>query len=194
MNLRIILIAFSILNFQFSILSQLQAPKDFFGFQPGTDRMLFSYEEFISYLQKADEASPMLKMVEIGQSPMGKKMYIAFISSEKNIENLENLKRINKELALNPSLTEDERTAMIRDGKVFFLATLSMHSSEAGPSQAAPLIAYELLTSADPQVRSWLGNVVYMMVPCHNPDGMDMIVDHYKKYKGTKYETSTLRD
>jgi len=31
-----------------------------------------------------------------------------------------------------------------------------------------------------------------MMVPCHNPDGMDMIVDHYNKYKGTKYEGSSM--
>jgi len=37
-----------------------------------------------------------------------------------------------------------------------------------------------------------LRNTVYMMVPNHNPDGMDMIVNHYKKYKGTKYEDSSM--
>jgi hypothetical protein len=30
------------------------------------------------------------------------------------------------------------------------------------------------------------------MVPCHNPDGMNMIVNHYNKYKGTKYEGSSM--
>ncbi|HSG27254.1 MAG TPA: M14 family metallopeptidase, partial [Candidatus Krumholzibacterium sp.] len=72
------------------------------------------------------------------------------------------------------------------------LATLSMHSTEVGPSQSAPLIAYDLATSADPEVNAWLDDVVYMMVPCHNPDGMDMVVEHHRKYKGTKYEGSRM--
>ncbi|MFH1936893.1 MAG: hypothetical protein ABIK52_04955 [Bacteroidota bacterium] len=31
-----------------------------------------------------------------------------------------------------------------------------------------------------------------MMVPCHNPDGMEKVVNHYEKYLGTKYEGSSL--
>ncbi len=31
-----------------------------------------------------------------------------------------------------------------------------------------------------------------MMVPCHNPDGMDLIVENYKKHVGTKYEGASL--
>lgn len=67
-----------------------------------------------------------------------------------------------------------------------------MHADEVGPSQSAPLIAYDLVTTNDPQKEEWLDNVVYMMVPCHNPDGMDMVINHYRKYKGTKYEGSTM--
>ena len=37
-----------------------------------------------------------------------------------------------------------------------------------------------------------LDNVVLMVVPNHNPDGMDMVVEHYRKYLGTKYEGSSL--
>ncbi len=37
-----------------------------------------------------------------------------------------------------------------------------------------------------------LNDVVLMMVPCHNPDGMDMVVEHYREYVGTKYEGSRL--
>lgn len=170
----------------------IQTPLEFFGFKPGTDRMLFTYEEMITYFQNLDEASPNLKLLEIGKTPMGKPMYIAFISSAENITNLEKLKNINKELALNASLSETEREKYFVEGKVFFLGTLSMHSTEVGPSQAAPLIAYDLITSKDTKTVNYLNNVVYMMVPCHNPDGMDMVVEHYKKYKGTKYEGSSM--
>jgi hypothetical protein len=55
-------------------------PETFFGFKPGADRMLFDYEKMISYFQKLDEASPKVKLVEIGTSPMGRKMYIVFVS------------------------------------------------------------------------------------------------------------------
>ena len=167
-------------------------PEDHFGFIPGADRMLFNYEELIDYFTKLDKASPMLKMVEIGQSPMGKKMYIAFISSEKNIKNLDKLRDINKTLALDPDLSAKEQLENIRNGKVFVLATLSMHSTEVAPSQAAPLIAYELITTDDPLITRYLEDVVYMMVPNHNPDGMDLVVENYNKYKGTQYEGASL--
>jgi len=70
--------------------------------------------------------------------------------------------------------------------------TLTMHSTEVGPSQAAPLVAYDLVTTEDAQKLQWLNDAVYMMVPCHNPDGMDMVVNHYKKYKGTRYDGSSM--
>jgi len=172
--------------------TDIVTPESFFGFQPGSDRMLFTYEELISYLEKVDAISPRLKLVEIGNSPQGRGMYIAFISSEKNITNLERLQVINKKLALDPALSEQEKSDLIDEGRVFVLATLSMHSGEVAPSQSAPLIAYDLATTGDPQKLDWMEDVVYMMVPCHNPDGMNMVVNHYKKYKGTKYEGSSL--
>jgi hypothetical protein len=172
--------------------AKIETPESYFGFKPGADRMLFTYEDLISYLQKVDEKSPRLKMVEIGQSPQGRPMYIAFLSSAENIANLDKLKNINRQLALNPKLSEDDKNMFIREGRVFLLGTLSMHSGEVGPSQAAPLIAYDLVTTEATDMLKWLNDVVYMMVPCHNPDGMNMVVNHYNKYKGTKYEGSSL--
>lgn len=168
--------------------NNIPKPEDVLGFKPKTDRMLVSYEELINYLQRLDAASDRLKLIEIGKTPLGRPMYLVFISSEENIKNLENLKYINKRLALDPAIPENERQALIKDGKVFCFATLSMHSEEVGPSQALPLIAYDLVSSEDPDVRGWLENTVYMATPNHNPDGMDMVVDYYKKMKGTKYE------
>lgn len=175
-----------------NLYSQIITPEQHFGFQPGTNRNLFNYDSLIDYLQKLDEASPKLKMVNIGTSPLGKEMYIAFISSEENIKNLDKLKRINKELALNPNILDTELSNMINNGKVFVLATLSMHSGEVGPSQSAPIIAYELVNQDNPENNNLLKNVVYMMIPSHNPDGMDMVVNHYNKYLGTKYEGSSM--
>ena len=167
-------------------------PSAFFGFEPGSDRNLFTYEQLIEYLVKLDGESERIYMEEIGHSPMGKPMYIAFISSEENIANLEAMKKVNRELALNPDIDPELLQGMISDGKVFVLGTLSMHSSEVAPSQAAPLIAFDMATTSDKKKLEWLNNVVYMMVPNHNPDGMDLIVENYLKNKGTKYEGASL--
>lgn len=170
----------------------LEAPGDYFGYTPGDDGKLMDYEQLIGYLRGLDEASPRVELREIGVSPLGRTMYVAFISSESNIGRLDELREVNRRLALDPSIGKDELARMIDSSPVFFLATLSMHSTEVAPSQALPLIAYELASSHDPQVLRWLDDVVYLAVPNHNPDGMDMIVEHYRTYAGTKYDGSTM--
>ncbi len=172
--------------------TEIQTPKAFFGFQPGDDRMLFNYDSLIAYLQHVAEKSPRVSMIEIGESPMGKKMYLTFFSAEQNISNLDKLKKINKELALNYNLGDEQLKNYTSEGKVFILGTLSMHSTEVGPSQAAPLLAYDIATTSDQELLEWLENVVYMIIPSHNPDGMDMVVNHYLNSKGTKYEGGSM--
>jgi hypothetical protein len=144
--LRTILI-FGFLFFLFPRLTTAQNPapinpKEFFGFQPGSDRNLFDYEQLIEYFKVLDKSSQRLEMREIGKSPMGKPMYIIFISSAENIKNLDALGEINKKLAIDPDLTADQVNSLTHKGKVFLLATLSMHSSEVGPTQSSPLIAW----------------------------------------------------
>jgi len=174
------------------LLNAQKNPADYFGFQPGSDRNLFTYEQLIAYLQELDKTSDRLKMLEIGKSPMGRPMYIAFLSSAENISSLDELKAINKRLALDPDIPSGEKEDMIDRGKVFLLGTLSMHSGEVGPSQASSLIAYDMVTTDDPLKLKWMDDAVYMMVPNHNPDGMDMIVENYLEFKGTKYEGSSM--
>jgi hypothetical protein len=171
-----------------SLENQITSPLKHFGFQPGEDRMLFSYDQLINYLKILDEESPRIELREIGESYLGKKMYLVFLTSQQNIENLETLKQLNKELALNPYLSESQMVNYIDKGKVFIFATLSMHSNEVGPTQSAPLIAWEIATTNNPQILEWLDNVVLMMVPNANPDGMKMVVEHYMDSKGTAYE------
>ena len=168
--------------------SAITSPEDFFKFKPGTDRMLFDYEQLIEYLKTVDGQSERVKMVRIGETEMGKPMYMVLLSSPENLARLDELKTINRELALNDQLPAETVNKYARDGKVFLLATLSMHASEVGPSQASPLTVYTIATTDDPELLSYLENVVFMLVPSHNPDGMDMVVHHYWKTRGTQYE------
>ena len=170
----------------------LPTPKSHFGFVPGTNRELFTYEKLVSYLKLADDASDRVTLREVGRSPEGRPMYVCFISAPENLARLDDLRTINQQLAWNTDLDAATRARYLEQGRVFVLGTLSMHSDEVGPSQAAPLIVYEAATTNDPARLAILAETVYMMVPCHNPDGMDMVVKNYHKYKGTEYEGADL--
>lgn len=170
----------------------VKTPAEVFGFKPGTDRKLIDYEQLIDYLKMLDAASPRLQMIQIGKSPEGRPMYLAVISSEDNIRNLDRLKEISRRLALDPAIPDSEREALIKEGRVFVMVTLSMHSSEVGPSQAFPLEAYRLVTSQEPDILKQLTDEVLLVVPNHNPDGMDMVVKYYRETLGTKYEGGML--
>jgi hypothetical protein len=171
--------------------SSLPSPESHFGFTPGDDRMLFNYEQMMDYMSILEKLSPKVKIEQIGHSEMGRPMYLLLVSSKENIAGIDRLREINRRLALEPLIPGEERKRLTEEGKVFFLMTLSMHANEVGPVQAMPLIVHELITSDDPQIRKILENTVYMVIP-HNPDGMNMIVENYLKYKGTRYEGSSM--
>lgn len=177
--------------FLFAVNAQIPTPEEHFGFKPGDDRMLFLYEDMMDYMKKLEQASHMVHIEEIGQTEMGRPMYIVFVSSEENIRNLESLRQINRQLALDEIPEGTNREELFEKGKVFFLSTLSMHASEVGPVQAFPLVVYELIAGNDPRREIILENTVAMFIP-HNPDGMNMIVEHYNKHKGTPLETSSM--
>jgi hypothetical protein len=166
----------------------IPSPRDSFGFEPGDDRQLLDYEQLVDYLKALDRASDRVELREVGKSPEGRPMYVAFVSAPENLARLDALKEINRRLALEPALAPAERARLVTDGRVFVLATLSMHASEVGPSQALPALAYELATTTDALTLQRLQSVVLMIVPCHNPDGMDMVVKYYRQQKGTPYE------
>lgn len=170
----------------------LVSPEAHFGFRPGTDRELIGYGDLIGYLELAAAASPRCELREIGTSELGRPMYVVLLSSEANLSRLDELVTINRSLALDSELSDAERSQLVNEGRVFALATLSMHASEVGPAQALPLLVHELVTTDDPAVVEQLEQVVLMAVPTHNPDGMDMVVEHYRSTVGTPYEGLSL--
>ena len=101
------------------------SPEMHFGFQPGTDRMLIDYDQLTEYLKLLAEASPRVAFEQIGKSPFGRPMFVFFFSAPENIEHLPRLKTINKRLALDPTIPDEERTDLVDEGKVFVCMTLS---------------------------------------------------------------------
>ena len=175
----------------FGLKAALPTPESHFGFTPGEDRKMFTYEPMIAYMEQLASASGKVHMERIGNSEMGRPIYLILVSSEENIGRLDRLREINRALALDEIPDAIAREALIGEGKVFFLSTLSMHATEVGPTQALPLTVYELINGTDPRREAILENTVAMFIQ-HNPDGMNMIVEHYNQYRDTPFEGSSL--
>jgi len=66
------LLAFVLLAVPATAQNKLETPADFFGFKPGADRQLFTYEKLIDYFKLLDEGSIRLKLLKNRYIPHGK--------------------------------------------------------------------------------------------------------------------------
>jgi hypothetical protein len=165
------------------------SPEQFLGFKVGADRKLADYSQIRAYFEKLDQESPKLKLFTIGQSTLKKPIIMAAISSEDNIAKLDRYREIAHKLRDPRTLPIDEARKLAREGKAVVLITCSLHANEIAASQMSMELAYDLVTGKTPfDAKKALDDVIVLLVPTHNPDGNQMMVDFYKKYVGTKLE------
>ena len=68
------------------------------------------------------------------------------------------------------------------------LITCSIHATEVASTHTAVEFAYRLLTEDSPKFRAILDNVIVLLVPSLNPDGVDLVANWYRKTLGTPFE------
>jgi hypothetical protein len=167
---------------------QIPSPEDFFGFRMGEDRKLARWDRLVAYYRLLDEASPRIRAVEMGPTTLGNPFLSIFVSSPENLENLDALQAMNATLSDPRGKSKTEIDQAIANGKVVFVQSYGLHSTEVAASQTAAEVLYELATRTDPQVLEILDNTVAIMIPCFNPDGEIMVTDWYDRTVGTEYE------
>ena len=172
---------------------RLPSPEASFGFQPGADFKLATYDQSIDYFKKLDAASRYLTLVEAGRTTQGRPMYFALISSPDNLAHIDRYREIALRLAHPAGLTESEARRLAAEGKAFVHIDGGLHATEVAGPQHTPLLAYDLLARAsEPETKAILDRVVLMLWPTINPDGQQMVAEWYMKNVGTPYEQSEL--
>jgi hypothetical protein len=171
------------------VTAQLPSPSEFLGIEIGADRTLADYEQLHRYFRMLDEQSPRVEVVDLGETTLGRSMIMAVISSSRNIENIEEIRRTAARLADPRGLSAGQTEELVRDGKTMVLVTCNIHSTEIGSAQMAMLWAHELATAPEGSRQSaWLDDVVLLLVPSLNPDGMQMVVDWYRQHRDSELE------
>ncbi|MDH5715527.1 MAG: M14 family zinc carboxypeptidase, partial [Candidatus Aminicenantes bacterium] len=169
-----------------SFAQRVPAPEEILGFKVGADFHLATYQQAIEYFRALEKASPMIKLFEIGKTSMGKPMIYAVITSAENMTQLDRFKEISNKLALVEGLTDEDARRLAAEGKAIVYIDGGLHASECAPAQHNIQLAYDLLTSEDPDIRFILDQTILVLVFA-NPDGMDMLAEWYQPNVGTPY-------
>ena len=68
------------------------------------------------------------------------------------------------------------------------MITCSIHATEVASTHTAVEFAYRLLTEENPRFKAILDNVILLLEPSQNPDGVDIVTRWYRKTRGTPYD------
>src|ERR1041384_1048989 len=170
----------------------IPSPRSVLGFEPGDDRTIADWKQINDYFTRLDAASDRVQLQTIGKSTLGRTMFVAFISAPENIRNLAKYKEIQAKLADPRKVMSDgDRDQLISDGKTVVVISCSIHSTEIVASQMSMQLAYKLASGNDEDTLSILHNTILILVPSPNPDGVDIVADHYRKTLGSSAEGSS---
>ena len=86
----------------------LKSPEEFLGYKVGTDYKIADYETIQKYFKHLAENSKMIVYEEIGKTVQDRNMFMAILSSEDNIKNLDKLQNIVKQLSDPRKITDDQ--------------------------------------------------------------------------------------
>ncbi len=170
-------------------IGQIPKPSETFGFEPGADYKMATYDQMLSYYEKLDAATDRVKVTEIGKSVRGRPMKLIFISSEENMKSLDKWRDISEKLA-RARISEKEAQQLAKDGKAIIWFDGGMHASEKAHAQMTPELLYRIAAEESDEMKKIRDNVITLVVPVINPDGLDIEGAWYRKNLGTIYETS----
>ncbi|MGB3777516.1 MAG: M14 metallopeptidase family protein, partial [Tunicatimonas sp.] len=188
-TLFIILVLIGYLLVLFPAAAQVPTPEQVIGFRMGEDYKIADYTKIVDYLTKLDAASERVQMEQIGTSVLGKPLYVLFISSEANLRQLDRWKSISEQLA-RARIPEAEAQRLAQEGKAIVWIDGGIHSTEKAATQFPPELAYRVATEESTEMQKIRDNVIFMLMPNINPDGLDIVADWYRQQLGTPYETS----
>ena len=176
--------------------AQLMSPEEALGFQVGSDYQVAGWQTVSDYMRHVAANSDRILLEELGKTTEGNDFLMLLISAPENLENLSHYQQIQRRLALpNISTKEDstsELDALAEEGKSVVLINCNLHSTEIASSQMSMELAHQFAITENPQIKEILEDVIILLIPSANPDGLNIVVDWYNRTVGTPYEGSEI--
>lgn len=168
-------------------------PREHFGFQIGEDRKLADWGQLTAWYELLAKESRRVSLDTLGATTLGNPFVMLTVTSAANHSQLDQLREIQLKLADPRSVAgPEELERLLERGKTVVLITHGIHATEVGGPQMAARMLHRLATSNEPKVREILDNVILLDIPSLNPDGLETVVEWYRKWVGTQYEAAPL--
>ena len=104
-------------------------PQSHFGHEIGADRTVLDWDHVVSYFRALEQASPRIKVEELGKTAEGRPLIAAFISAPETIKELKRYIEIQKRLADPRLTTQAAADSFIAQGKSIVMITCSIHAT-----------------------------------------------------------------
>ena len=170
----------------------IPSPRQFFGFPMGADGRLAHWDRMVDYFTLVGARSSRVAVREVGRTTLGHPYLLATISTPETIADLPRYQAQQRRLADPRRTSPTEAEEIARNGKAVVLIGANVHATEIGTNQGMNDLLYRLATERSPWVDHVLDNAIVLLIPSQNPDGQRMVVDWYRRNRGTAYEGSPL--
>lgn len=144
----------------------IPSPSEYFGFEPGEWHL--SHDKLYSYMLELAKVSDRAIWEEYAKSYEGRPLGQLIISSPENIARIEELRKEHIRLC------DPEQSQKMDIGKmpVFVKLGYGIHGNESSAQNSSVLVAYYLVAAAGGRIDDMLKNMVILIDPALNPDGM----------------------
>ncbi|MCK4438139.1 peptidase M14 family protein, partial [Candidatus Bathyarchaeota archaeon] len=119
-------------------MTDITSPEAFFGHKLGTDYKIARWGRIVDYFWRLQKESKRIKVVDMGPSTEGHPFLAVLVTSEQNMENLERIQEVNKQITNPDGLTEEDVKPLVDEGKAVVIQSMSLHATEIGGTQMAP--------------------------------------------------------
>jgi len=154
-------------------------PVDVFGFEAGVQHV--RHDQLVSYFRALEQASDRVQVRTTGRTHEGREQLLVIISSPENLANIESIRERHLAVARGEREPGNEPVVLWQG--------YSIHGDESSGSNAVPLYAWHLAASRDPDVTKVLDDVVVLIDPSLNPDGMGRFAAWATSHRGNTIVT-----
>lgn len=168
----LLLAAIVVFGFQFVAQAQTKSPKEFLGYEIG--QRFTPHHRIVAYMEHVAATNPHVALKYYGESYEHRPLLAVFVSSPKNIEQLEQIRQDNLRRA---GMLAGKTTTSVP----IIWMSYNVHGNEAVGSETALMTLWALIDPANQESKKWLENSLVVIDPCLNPDGHSRYVNWYEQ-------------
>ena len=172
--------------------SNIDKPDTFLDF--GYGERVASPSQISNAILSWNNQSSKLKVVEYARSHENRPLYAVYISSEENINRLNDIKKDVIKLSDAREINDSRANKLIDKLPAIAWLAYSIHGNETSGADAALGLIYHLIASTDKEVVNMLSEMVVIVDPMMNPDGRDRFAKSLEQYRGVapSYDDQSL--